>query len=369
MISISMEIRNQNTSTPYFKAKVRLKDFSSIYNSNVRETSKLDKMFNENNLVKTCQQVSWKTKTNIINKYFNNPQNSFSKKAQMFFYGIALGARKLGDKIFFLNNRKSINQLNKTFTKLNPESKEYIDELAKIGNSMDKYININIENNPLEKVSKSKNATIFVLNHPNFNKDKFNYVILNSLLNKMYAEQGRQLDCPRPKILVSKNMLKILGKKVGNIYKQLGLTEVDASLKNRDTKSNTYTMHSLIKEFSKNKSNIFIFPEGNNSSYKNKTIEEKIQPGIAGMIRTAVQTKESVRVVPIGIHYTKDKNSLGNLYIGKPMYFKKSGNDIVFTEGIENKKISHINIKESIPIILKEICQNIKYGMQKASEM
>ncbi len=365
-----MDVTNKNQLSPHFQAKVRLKDFSSIYNPNVRDTTKLDRMFNENSLVKTCQQVSWKTKTNIINKYFNNPQNSFEKNVQMFFYRMALGARKLGDKIFFLSNRKSINHLNKTFTELKPESKEYIDELAKVGNSIGKkHININIEDKPLDKVSKSKNATIFVLNHPNFNKDKFNYVIINSLLNKMYAEQGRQLDCPRPKIIVSKNMLKILGKKVGNIYKQLGLTEVDASLKNRDTKTNSHTMHSLLKEFAENKSNIFIFPEGNNSSFVNKPFEEKLQSGIAGLVRTAAQTKESVRVVPVGIHYTKDKNSFGNLFIGKPMYFKKSGNDLVYTEGIEKKKISHVNIKNSIPAILKEICENMKYGIEKASNM
>ncbi len=365
-----MDVTNRNQLSPHFQARVRLKDFSSLYNTNVKETTKLDKMFNENCLVKTCQQVSWKTKTNIINKHFNNPQNSFAKKAQRFFYVIALGARKLGDKIFFLSNRKSINHLNKTFTELKPESKEYIDELAKIGNSMGKkHININIEDNPLKNISKSKNATIFVLNHPNFNKDKFNYVILNSLLNKMYAEQGRQLDCPRPKIIVSKNMLKVLGNKVGNIYKQLGLSEVDASLKNRDTKTNSNTMHSLLKEFAENKSNIFIFPEGNNSSFVNKPLEEKIQSGIAGLVRTATQTKDSVRVVPVGIHYTKDKNSMGNLFIGKPMYFKKSGNDIVFTEGTEKKKISHVNIKNSIPAILKEICENMKYGIEKASNM
>lgn len=365
-----MDITNKNQLSPHFQAKVRLKDFSSIYNPNVRETTRLDRMFNENSLVKTCQQVSWKTKTNIINKYFNNPQNSFEKKAQMFFYGIALGVRKLGDKIFFLSNRKSINHLNKTFTELKPESKEYIDELAKVGNSIGKkHININIEDKPLDKVSKSKNATIFVLNHPNFNKDKFNYVIINSLLNKMYAEQGRQLDCPRPKIIVSKNMLKILDKKVGNIYKQLGLTEVDASLKNRDRRFNTHSMHSLTKEFIHNKSNIFIFPEGNNSSFINKPLEEKLQPGIAELVRTAVKSKNSVRIVPIGVYYTHDKNSMGNIFIGKPMYFKKKGNDLVYTEGVNNKKISRVNIKDSIPVILKEICENMKYGIEKASNM
>lgn len=365
-----MDIRNQQNYTPNFQAKIRLKELRALYNPSMKESTRLDKMFNENKLVKGCENISVYTKRNIINTYFDNPVNIFSKTARKLCENIVKYSRITADKIFFINNRRSINKLDKTFSRLQPESKEYIEELAKVGNSMDKhFIRTNLEDNPLKNVSKSKNATIFVLNHPNYHKDKFSYVIINSILNKMYTEQGRQLDCPRPRIIVSKNMLKMLGNKVGKIYKQLGLSEVDASLKHRDTKTNTHTMHSLMKEFIDNKSNIFIFPEGNNSAYNNMPLEQRIQPGIAGLIKTAVQTKDSVRVVPVGLHYTNEKNSFGNLYVGKPMYFKKSGNDIVYTQGTDKKKIAHVNLKESIPVIFNEICKNIKFGMEKASEL
>ena len=365
-----MNIHNQQNYTPHFQAKIQLQDCQRIFNPSMNKVTRLDKMFNENKLVKGCENISVYTKRNIINTYLDNPTNFPAITTRKFCEKIVKYSRIMADRIFFINNRRSINKLDKTFSQMLPESKEYIEELAKVGNSMDKhFIRTNIEDNPLKSVAQSKNATIFVLNHPNYHKDKFTYVIINSILNKMYTEQGRQLDCPRPKIIVSKNMLKMLGKKVGRIYKQLGLSEVDASLKNRDNKTNTHTMHSLMKEFIENKSNIFIFPEGNNSAYNNMPLEKRIQPGIAGLIKAATQAKESVRVVPIGIHYPGETNSFGNFYIGKPMYFKKSGNDIIYTEGTDKKKITHVNLKESIPVIFSEICQNIKFGMEKASEL
>ncbi|MGN1152549.1 MAG: lysophospholipid acyltransferase family protein [Candidatus Gastranaerophilaceae bacterium] len=352
---------------PTFKARIALNDCTPLIKTSIKGKSCADVMFHENMAIKCLNNISIKITKNILNKRLKKPKNNFERKLKQTAYKIVKFSRIIGNKIFILSNKKSINKLGR---EINPNSTEYIEEIAKIGNSIDKkFINMNVENNPLERISDSKNATIFVLNHPNYHKDKFSYVIINSLLNKFYVAKNKQAECPRPKILVSKNMLDIVGEKVGKIYLKFGMTPVDASIKNRNTKENAAPMLKLLKEFINNKSNIFIFPEGNYSLAQNMPLEKRIQPGIAGFIKKAINNKKSVRVVPIGLKYTDEKNSLGNIFVGKPMYFKKSGNDMVYTEGTDKKKISHVNLKDSVSVIFKEICENIKYGMQQADNL
>lgn len=365
-----MNIQDRNVYTPHFEARVRLKDTPALLAPAVNGKTKLDSMFKENRAVKGLAKLSVFIKGGLINKYFAAPKNPVSKTVRKVLEKSVAFSRVLSDKIFFLSNRKSINSLNKGFVNLNPESKEYIDELAKVGNSLGKkFVITNIEDNPLKSLSQSKNAAIFVLNHPNYHKDKFTYIILNSMINKMYAQEGKQAICPRPKIIVSRNMLKLLGEKVGKIYKKLGLTEVDASLGKRDNGFNAKSMRQLMKEFVRNKSNIFIFPEGNNSLFTNKPLEEKLQPGIAEFVKSALKLKGNVRIIPVGINYTGEKNSMGNIFIGKPIHLRQTGNEIIYTQGTDKKKIAHCAPKELTKNVMQQICDNIKYGMQKASEM
>lgn len=365
-----MNIQHQPTYTPQFEARIRLNEARKFYNPSNSSKTSLDAMFNENRAVKGLEAFSLFIKKRVINEHFKNPTNPVSKFALKMLDKSIKYSRILADKIFFLSNRSAIKDLNKTFTKINPASKEYIDELAKVGNSIsDKFVVTNIENTTIDRLAKSKDATIFVLNHPNYHKDKFVYMILNSMLNKSYVEHGRQMTCPRPKIIVSKNMLKMLGEKVGNIYKKLGLTEVDASLKGRDSSKNIEPMKQLLKEFVENKSNIFIFPEGNNSTFASKTMEEKIQPGIAKFVKSALKAKGNVRIVPVGIDYPKDKNSFGNIFIGKPILLRESGREFVYTQGTDKKHILRGKPQEVVKTVLKEICDNLNFGIKQAKEL
>lgn len=367
---MGMNIHNKTQVASNFTGRVRISDTRKILSPKVTGHTKLDKMFNENRGVKAFENLSVFIRRRVANKYFLNPTNPISKGIKKILDKSVGMSRRIADKIFFLSQKSAIKDLNKNFIHVNPESGEYVEELAKVGNSMGKrFIVTNIEENPLKNLSKSKNAAIFVLNHPNYHKDKFTYLIINSMLNKLYVEEGKQAVCPRPKIIVSRNMLKLLGKKVGNIYKHLGLVEVDASLGKRDSAFNAKSMRKLMKDFIQNKSNIFIFPEGNNSSFTNKKIEEKLQPGIADFIKNALRIKGSVRIIPVGIKYTGDKNSLGNVFIGKAIHLKQSGKEIIYTEGTNKKKIRHCSEQDAGQNIMTQICQNIKYGMQKAAEM
>lgn len=365
-----MNIQHQPTFSPQFEARVKLNETRKFFNPSNSSKTPLDAMFNENRVVKGLESFSLFVKRRVINEHFQNPTNPVSKLALKFLDKSIKYSRILADKMFSWSNRSAIKDLNKRFTKMNPASKEYIDELAKVGNSMtDQFVVTNIESSTMKRLAKSNDATIFVLNHPNYHKDKFVYVILNSMLNKLYAEQGRQLSCPRPKILVSKNMLKMLGEKVGNIYKHLGLTEVDASIKNKDVGKNIEPMKQLLAEFVQNKSNIFIFPEGNNSSFMNKTMEEKIQPGIAKFVRSALKAKGKVRIVPVGIDYPKEKNSFGNIFIGKPIWLKDGGKEVVYTQGTDKKHIMREKPQNIVTTVLKEICDNLNFGIKQAKEL
>ena len=364
-----MNIHDRYNISPHFESRIKLKDTQKLFTPTVEGTTKLDTMFYENNAVKGLAKCSFFIIKNILCNHFTNPQNFISKATAQLLYQSATVMRKMSDKIFLLSNRKSIRHLNNEFVKINPESKEYIEELAKVGNGMgDEFIITNIEDNPLKQLVKSGDSAIFVLNHPNFNKDKLTYMIINSMLNKMYIQEGKQATCPRPKILVSKNMLKLLSEKVGNIYRQCGLTEIDAGIDKRNKQFNSKSVIKLMKEFLENKSNIFIFPEGN-KSVQNKPFEERVQPGIAKLIKDAMNIKKHVKVIPIGIKYTDEKKSFGKIFIGKPMYFKKSHNEIIYTDGTDKKKIARCDLKDAQNKIFELVCKNIKHGMSMAAKM
>lgn len=368
-----MIINNSNYKlSPNFKAKLNLNELNNIYtnpSSKIQKTC-IDTMFNENYLVKKLDNYSIFMKNNVLCKYFSKPKTKTDKILALLQYKSILFARELADRIFLLQNFTQINKANKIFKKIENKPNEYIEELAKIGNSInDKYIIINNEDQILERVAKSKNSTIFVLNHPNYHKDKFIYVIINSILNKLYVKENKQAQCPVPKILVSRNMLKIVHNKIGNIYKKMGLTPIDASLQNKDSNFNAISIHSLLKDFVNNKANIFIFPEGNNSSYQDKPLEERLQNGVANFVKKAVNNKRSVRVVPVSIQYTKEKNNLGKIFIGKPLFFRKRKNEIIYTDGQRKQKIKTTEYKNSTPEILNTICQSMKFGLKKVKDL
>ena len=364
-----MQIKNSNIYTPHFKAKIPLNNRELLKNTHLfSQSTPLDSMFNENLIVKNLDNLSVFVKNNILCKYFNAPKTIAGKLMANFQKKVILYSRILADRIFLMSNKHAINKINDSFIKIHPDSAEYIEELARMGGTVkNKYIIANTEDKTLDKIAQSDNSTIFVLNHPNYHKDKFIYAFLSSTLSKMYTANGKQAKCPRPKILVSRNMLKIVHPKIGNVYRKLGLVEVDASLHKKDRAFNAVSIKNLMTEFTKDKANIFIFPEGNNSAYQFKPLEDRLQPGVASFIKEAVKHKNSVRVVPIGIDYSKkQKGSLGRIYIGKPLYFKNSKDGITYTEGVERRRIRTISRKQASSRILDTLCRNLKYNIEKA---
>ena len=141
-----MNISDRNHVTPYFEGRVRLKDTRQILAPKVVGQTKLDNMFKENKGVKAFENLSLYLKQNLVNKHFLNPTNPITKGIR-FILDKSVGlSRRIGDKIFFVSQRSAIKNLNNNFVHINPESGEYVEELAKVGNSMKKqFIITNIE--------------------------------------------------------------------------------------------------------------------------------------------------------------------------------------------------------------------------------
>ena len=136
---------------------------------------------------------------------------------------------------------------------------------------------------------------------------------------------------------------------------------------NRDTRANISSMKHLLQEFVDNKSNIFIFPEGNNSEYQDKKFSERMQPGVAEFIKMAASMKKNVRVVPVGIFYANDRNSLGNIFIGEPINYKKISKKALEVKTHDSTR--NIEGKKNITSILDIITSALEDAMKQAKNV
>lgn len=269
--------------------------------------------------------------------------------------------RAFASKILVFEHFKSFYNSFKLIRKMTPSSPQYIEEWAKIGNSVhNKFIDMNIEDGKIEKIAQNNESHIFILNHDNPEKDKFIYPIFNSFLNYAYTAFGKQNDCPRPNILVSQNVIKLVNKKFQNIYKKMGLIPIDASMTDRQSNKNVVPVKYLIAKFLHKKCNLFIFPEGNNSVFKDKTLEEKFQPGVARIITNILDSKDSVKIVPLGISYNDTHDSMGSIHIGDTMLLNKINEEIFYIIDSKNKlSLGKSGNKKTTDNITKLLCSKL----------
>jgi len=343
-----------------------LNTFAPIAGMPVKGTSPLDSLLNTNKGMQLLENITLFLKGSVDNKFFQGKTGFAGRMFHRVVNNTIMKLRKTSLFVFKLGNYKELKKINKTFMHYPENSPEYIEEIAKIGNSTaGKYIIMNVENNPLRSISKSNEAVVFVLNHPNYHRDKYTYAILNSLLNKLYVEEGKQSHCPVPKIIVSGNMLNAVGKNIGEMYKKLGMVTVDAGVEHRDMFANAFKMKHLLTGFVKDKINLFIFPEGRNSM-RNMPLEKRLQPGVASFLDKALNMKQSAKIIPVGIKYTNAAGCYGKIYIGKPVYVKKSGGEVIYTSGTEFRKVKRADAANTVDIILNQICESMEYCIKKA---
>ena len=349
-----------------FGARIRLSDKGLLNlpqkTDILYSASPMDFFYKETKAKKNLDDLSIRIKDRIRKEQEKPGNSKYKRLALRKAFTAANKLRTVASKILVLGHAKSFYESFKLIRKMTPASPQYIEEWAKLGNSVqNKFITMNIEDGRIEKIAKAHEPVIFILNHDNPERDKFIYPIFNSFLNYAYTAFGRQNDCPRPNILVSKNFLKLAGSKFQSIYRKMGLIPVDASMTDRRGDKNVVPVKSLILKFIHNKCNLFIFPEGNNSVYKNMTLEEKFQPGVARMIKNILDSKDSVTVVPLGLAYPKEqKNHMGNIHIGSNILLKRAGDYILYAKDSENfVNLGRADFKKTIKNITGLLCSQL----------
>ncbi len=357
-----MLVNTKNNSSIGFGIRVKLSDKGLLNlpqkTDILYSSSPMDFFYKESKNKKRLDSISRKIKDRVRKEQAKNNNSELKKNILNKTFYAANKLRACANKILVFEHLKSFYQSFLLLKKMTPASPQYIEEWAKIGNSINnRFIDMNIEEGKIEEIAKSGDSHIFILNHDNPERDKFIYPIFNSFLNYAYTAFGKQNDCPRPNILVSKNVINFVNRKFQNIYKKMGLISIDASVTENNKDKNIIPMKYLIAKFLHKKCNLFIFPEGNNSIYKDKTLAEKFQPGTAKIIKNILDSKGNIKVVPLGLSYNDNKDSMGSVYIGDIVSFKKINNEIFYSKGSDKDlPLGHTNNKKIDASITRLLC-------------
>jgi len=197
-----------------------------------------------------------------------------------------------------------------------------------------KEVEINIENNELHDIVNDDEACIFIMNHDRQKDDPKLFAFFNALLTREYINRGLHETCPKPKILINKDIIDTTSENKQILAEALGAIGIDAGIHCADSFANGKIIAQLVNEIANNKTHLFIFPEGRMSIFENLNPQWKFQSGIANIVKAVLKKKEQVKVIPLGFAYKKD---VGGINIGKPLFFKKEGRNILFKPGDVDK--------------------------------
>lgn len=250
--------------------------------------------------------------------------NAFSeKKFHKFEYFLRVISNRFLDRV----ESQTSKQITKNIAQIEPtSSKKYLNQLDAISRyyASNKTIDVNIEDKILEKVAKGDKSVIFIMNHSNQRQDPSMLAVLNSLLVEAYEKSGKENNFPIPKIILNKDILTSMNPTKRKAFEAFGAVGVDANIHNADKRYNARAFLPIIKDFIKDKCNIFIFPEGKLAVRKEMSFDSRFQTGIAELINKALAIKKEVTVVPVGFSYGKGKNkTLNGMQIGEPVVFKR----------------------------------------------
>lgn len=217
------------------------------------------------------------------------------------------------------------------------------------------------EDDRLKNIIDSKEACIFIMNHDDQIHDPITLLTFIHDLYRAYDQAGLKASCPRPKIIINRDIIDTLGEKQRQIFEKLGAVGVDASVSGKDQASrdgNAQALAPVISGFIKDQYHVFIFPEGRNAVAKNRPMDQKFQRGIGRIVSLASLGKKRVKVVPVGFAYKRRKNeSLGSIYIGKPVYFVPDG-----------KRGVYVNTANVTPENASPLVRKFFYGDDAAAE-
>ena len=284
--------------------------------------------------------------------------------------------RRIYNSAVYALNKKDIDTLHRTVEAIDINSSEYCAAMAEFADVFLKRKDVlcNFESPILTKLAESDMPVIYVMNHNTQGKDPSMMLLFNALLNVKYLELGKSAISPRPRILINQNIIKSQSAPMRDIYKKCGAVGLDII---SDKANNTGSLLNVIKGYLSGKSNIFIFPEGRNGIRRDLPFEERFQDGISSIIERITSTGRTAKVVPLGFDYNKDSQILGSIYIGEPIYFKKSGNRMLTNSANSTSEFTPAKFKDTfngrfikeikgIKEISNHIIENMKICMAEA---
>lgn len=308
-------------------------------------------------------------------------------------YSMRVIANKIGD-MFESKISKTITKLIASVTPDN--NAKYLAQLEEISShyASKKSIDVNIEDKILEKIASKNESTIFIMNHSNQPEDAQMLAVLNSLLTEAYKSTGKENSFQIPKIILNQDILTSMTPTKRKAFEAFGAVGIDANVLSADKKTNARAFLPLIKDFIRNKCNIFIFPEGKLAVKKDLPLEKRFQSGVAEIVDKVLGIKKSVTVVPVGFSYGKGDNKLLNgMHIGFPVTFKREGDITTTTAGsllsskyadegfvkffTKNKELENIpitkggkpvNAKDTVDYIKSILCENLHVVSRKAKD-
>lgn len=190
-------------------------------------------------------------------------------------------------------------------------------------------VEVNYEDKILEQIAQKKESTIFILTHSNQKKDPQMLALLNKMLADAYEAVGNTEAFQLPKIILNKDILTTMNPIKRKAFENFGAVGIDANISSKDSSFNAKAFFPVIKDFLRDKCNIFIFPEGRLAIYKSLPLEKRFQSGIAELINKLLNSKKQINVVPVGFGYGK----VDSIQIGYPVVFKRNGDVTTVTKG------------------------------------
>ena len=317
--------------------------------------------------------------------------------------GVEYSMRVIGNKISDLLQPKAGKQITKNIANIKAEpTRLYLEQLGEIGRlySTQKVIDVNIEDMILEKLAQKGDSVIFVMNHSNQSEDPQMLAVLSTLLSDAYKKAGKE-NFPLPKIILNEDILKTMNSTKRKAFENFGAVGIDANVIGGDKSFNARAFLPLVKDFVRNKCNIFIFPEGRLAVRDDLDLFDRFQRGVASLINKILAIKKNVTVVPVGFSYggkTKGlngkflgENGLNGMSIGTPIEIKRAGDTTTITTGdilkkedsclfsFFNKHKDAVNIpitsggepvkQDEIPDYLKTIlCENLEINADLAKK-
>ena len=221
--------------------------------------------------------------------------------------------------------------IGKKYKNININSEDYIKYIYLFSKKIcNQTCEINVEQGAIQKLVSSKEPAIFIMNHTKTqSKDIVAAIFFNALLYREYLYQGLGKNCLHSKIMTGKGFLKRL-KDGGETLEWMGAVPVSNSMKPEGKKENSKMLQELINDFTQNRINIFLFPEGALAALSFLPANYKFQPGVSSIIKKTLDTIPSVKVIPLGFAHNK---KISSIHIGEPVYFRKTEDGYTASRG------------------------------------